>query len=209
MVVLAQIRHGAQALGHPAMAYRHPHLVPQTTTRGATHLPLTHPRQELALVLRPPEPRSMLPRLVLTAHLHLARLMRRRRVVGRAAGAQMPHQRLVQQRPLLPERAVGITARLRLAPMVLQRRRPPVDRGTRMTTEGGRILVVVVVEVLRQGVWGSGDWFHNMAFVLACKGLSFSIGISQDPQKINNKRTRAGSGRVDCLPMEAEALHLH
>lgn len=79
----------------------------------------------------------MLLRLVHTMHLHLARLMRRRRVAGKVAGAQMPHRLLVRQRHLHLERVVGIIARLHLGLMVLQRRRRPVDRGTRMTTERG------------------------------------------------------------------------
>lgn len=72
-------------------------------------------------------------------HLHLARLMRRRRVAGKVAGALMPHRLLVRQQHLRLEQAVDIIARPRLVLMVLQRRRRPVGRDTRMMIERGHL----------------------------------------------------------------------
>lgn len=149
-VVLAQTRHGAQAPRHLATVYRHPPLVPQITTRGATHLPSTHPHPELGSGHRPLGLRSTHPRLVHTMHLHLARLMRRRRVAGRVAGAQMPHQLLVQQQHLHLEQAVAIIALRRLVLMALQRRQRPAGRGTRMMTERGHGYMG------RKASWGLG-----------------------------------------------------
>lgn len=132
---LAPTPHGAQDQRRPPMAYRHPLPAHQTTTLGATHQPLTHPRPELDWVLLLLARRSTHPRRAPTMHLHLVRSMRLRRVAGKVAGVRMLHQHLGPRQHLHLERAAGITVHLRLVLMVLRRRRRPVDPGILMMIE--------------------------------------------------------------------------